>query len=70
MRRSLARTTSALFLALGVLLAAIAVEAGPPVDTDEPPRLYTVVIAAPDRDARTRRGADRHRHRRDRSPAR
>ena len=54
MRRSVARTTLAVVLALGVLLAAFAAEAGPPVDTDGPTRLYTVVIAAPDRDARTR----------------
>ena len=53
MRRSVARATIAVVLALGALLAAIAAEAGPPVDTDEPPRLYTVVIAAPDRNART-----------------
>ena len=54
MHRSIARTALAVVMALGILLAAIAAEAGPPVDTDEPPRLYTVVIAAPDRDARTR----------------
>ena len=41
-------------LALGILLAAITAEAGPPVEADGPARLYTVVIAAPDRDARTR----------------
>jgi len=41
-------------MALGALLAALTVEAGPPVETDGPARLYTVVIAAPDRDARTR----------------
>ena len=54
MRCSLARTTIAVVLALGVLLAAVTAEAGPPVEADGPPRLYTVVFAAPDRDARTR----------------
>jgi carboxypeptidase T len=54
MRRSLARTTLTVVLALGALLAAIVAEAGPPVEADGPARVYTVVIAAPDRDARTR----------------
>jgi carboxypeptidase T len=54
MRSSVARTAVAIVLALGVLLAAITVEAGPPAEADGPARLYTVVIAAPDRDARTR----------------
>jgi carboxypeptidase T len=54
MYRSVADTILAAALALGVLLAAITVEAGPPVEADGPTRLYTVVIAAPDRDARTR----------------
>ena len=54
MRSSLARTAFAVILALGALLAAVTVEAGPPVETDEPPRLYTVAIAAPDREERTR----------------
>ena len=51
---SVARTTFTVALALGVLLAAVTAEAGPPVEADGPARLYTVVIAAPDRDARTR----------------
>ena len=54
MRSSVARTTIAVLLALGALLAAVTAEAGPPVEADGPPRLYTVVLAAPDRDARTR----------------
>jgi len=54
MRSSVARTTIAVLLALGTLLAAVTAEAGPPVEPDGPARLYTVVIAAPDRDARTR----------------
>ena len=41
-------------MALGILIAAITAEAEPPVEADGPARLYTVVIAAPDRDARTR----------------
>jgi carboxypeptidase T len=53
MYRSVAHTILAAALALGVLLAAITVAAGPPVETDDPPRLYTVVITAPDRDVRT-----------------
>ena len=54
MRCSVARTTFAVILTLGVLLAAITAQAGPPLEADGPARLYTVVIAAPDRDARTR----------------
>ena len=54
MRSSVARTTIAVLLALGALLAAVTAEAGPPVEADGPARLYTVVFAAPDRDARTR----------------
>ena len=54
MYRSVAHTILAAALALGVLLAAVTAEAGPPVEADGPARLYTVVIAAPDRDARTR----------------
>ena len=49
-----AHTILAAALALGVLLAAVTTEAGPPVGTDGPGRLYAVVIAASDRDARTR----------------
>ena len=54
MYRSVAHTILAAALALSVLLAAVTVEAGPPVEADGPARLYTVVMAAPDRDARTR----------------
>ncbi len=54
MYRSVAHTILAAALALGALLAAITVEAGPPVEADGPARLYTVVMTAPDRDARTR----------------
>jgi carboxypeptidase T len=54
MRSSVARTASAVLLALGALLAAVTAEAGPPVEADGPAPVYTVVIAAPDRDARTR----------------
>ena len=54
MYRSVAHTILAAALALGVLLAAITAEAGPPVEADGAPWLYTVVIAAPDRDACTR----------------
>ena len=54
MYHSVAHTILAAALALGALLAAITVEAGPPVEADGPARLYTVVMTAPDRDARTR----------------
>jgi carboxypeptidase T len=54
MHSSVARTTIAVLLALDALLAAITAEAGPPVEAEGPAPVYTVVIAAPDRDARTR----------------
>jgi carboxypeptidase T len=55
MRRFAAHPATATALALGILFgASIAAEAGPRVETNGPPRLYTVVIAAPDRDMRSR----------------
>jgi carboxypeptidase T len=53
MRRFAAQPTITIALALGILLGAITAEAGPPAETDGPPQMYSVVIAAPDRAARS-----------------